>query len=70
VSDELLKEIRALRGELRQLRGGELVARLTEAERHAIAQQVLDGLDERYAAQQLAAHGGKRGAGERPYFES
>jgi hypothetical protein len=53
--DELLGEVRKLRHELRQLRHGDLVARLTEAERQAIADLILDRLDERFAADRKAA---------------
>lgn len=52
---ELLTEVRALRSELRKLRSSTLVARLTEAERQLIARHVLDGLDERFAADRQTA---------------
>jgi hypothetical protein len=66
--DELLGEIRALRHELRQLRHGDLVARLTEAERHAIADLILDRLDERFAAdRKAAAEQGPRRAQQRRF---
>lgn len=75
-ADELLEAIRSLHREIRQLRHGELVARLTEAERDAIAQQVLDRLDERYAAERTGPavdhtprRETKRGRGVRRYFE-
>ena len=45
----LADEIRKLRRELRELQQGELVARLSPAERQAIAREVLDRLDERFA---------------------
>jgi hypothetical protein len=73
-NEELVKELRELRRELRRIRDGELVARLTEAERQAIANHVLDRLDERFAAErkQAAEQAPKRaaskGRGKRRYF--
>jgi hypothetical protein len=52
---ELLEEIRALRRAIRELQHGDLVARLTEAERQAIANHVLDRLDERLHAERAPA---------------
>jgi hypothetical protein len=54
---EVLDELRALRKELRQIRhGDELVARLTQAERQAIANEILDRLDERFARERQTTH--------------
>lgn len=74
VEDDLLVEVRALRRELRRIVDGELVARLTEAERQAIANHVLDRLDEHFAAERQQAseqapkRAAKRGRGTRRYF--
>jgi hypothetical protein len=72
---EVRDETRMLRRELRGLRAGELVARLTEAERQAIANHVLDRLDERFAherqaaAEQAPSRNAAKGRGTCRYFD-
>jgi hypothetical protein len=51
LAEALLEELRLTRKALRELRHGDLVARLTEAERHAIADLVCDRIDERLASE-------------------
>ena len=73
---ELLDEVRNLRRQLRELHHGDLVARLTEAERHAIAELVTDRLDERLASERRdltdkppGRASRPKGRGVRGYFE-
>jgi len=56
LESELLEELRRVRRELKRINRGEheLVARLTEADRVAIAHKVVDALDERFAAERRA----------------
>lgn len=51
----VLEQTRKLRADLRRLEEGDLVARLSAAERQAIAREVLDRLDERFARERQAA---------------
>jgi len=52
--EDVIDTVEELRRELRRLRTGELVARLSEADREEIARRVYERVDERLAPRELA----------------